>query len=303
MSDRRRVLIVGCGYVGTALAARLAAAGHVVFGLRRTAVVEPELAGSFTLLSGDLTRPETWQNLPGPFDWIVNTVSSARGGTAEYRQVFLEGTRVLLDWMRSHPPTAFAYTSSTSVYGQTDGAWVDESAATCPVTETGRLLVETEHRLLAAARDWGFPARILRVAGIYGPGRGYLFRSFLKGEARLEGDGSRWLNMIQRDDVAGALQAVLERGRNGEVYNAADREPVQQGEFLRWLVAETGLPPPPPVLPGETGRRKRGVTNKRVSIRKLSEETGWRPQYPTYREGYESELAAWRVGELTPTGS
>ncbi len=295
MTERRRVLVVGCGYVGTALAARLTAAGHVVFGLRRTAGGEPDPAGSFTLLTGDLTRPDTWRTLPGPFDWIVNTVSSARGGAAEYRQVFLEGTQVLLDWIRSHPPAAFAYTGSTSVYGQTDGAWVDESDATGPTTETGQLLVETEQSLLAAARDWGFPARILRVAGIYGPGRGHLFRSFLRGEARLEGDGSRWLNMIHRDDVAGALQAVLERGRSGQVYNAADLEPVQQGEFLRWLATETGLPLPPPVLSVETGRRKRGTTNKRVSVRKLGEETGWSPQFPTYREGYASELATWKA--------
>ena len=98
-------------------------------------------------------------------------------------------------------------------------------------------MVETEELLLAAARK-NFPAVVLRVAGIYGPGRGHAFKQFLRGEARLEGDGSRFLNMIHRDDVAGAIITALERGRPGEIYNAVDNEPVSQAEFFGWLAAE-----------------------------------------------------------------
>jgi len=304
MASSRRVLIVGCGYVGQELARQLTAEGQRVFGLRRSGSAIPHASLPFTPLVGDLTRPETLSALPGPFDWVVNTVSSSRGGTTEYRDVYLEGTRHLVNWLRTQPPSAYAYTSSTSVYGQTDGSWVDEANATAPGTETGQLLIETEQVLLNAAREQGFPARILRVAGIYGPGRGHLFHQFLRGEARLQGDGTRFLNMIHRDDVARALSAVLARGRTGEIYNAVDLEPVTQGDFLRWLASETQLPLPPTAPPGEGSPRKRGITHKRVSAKKLRQETGWEPNFPTFREGYAAELVALSRGiSSNPTGS
>lgn len=293
MIRSRRVLILGCGYVGEALARRLGSVGHTVFGLRRS---EPDARADlpYTPLLGDLTQPEFWSQLTGPFDWVVNCVSSSRGGPTEYRQVYLEGNRHLLAWLRGHPVEAFAYTSSTSVYGQTDGSWVDETAPTQPGTETGQCLVETEQLLLSAAREQAVPVRILRVAGIYGPGRGHLFHQFLNGEARLQDQGQRFLNMIHRDDVALALEAILERGRSGEVYNACDLEPVTQRDFLQWLADQTGRTLPPPAEPGTGPVRKRGVTHKRVSAAKLRQETHWNPRFPTFREGYAEALASLR---------
>src|SRR5437867_12999757 len=171
-----RVLIVGCGYVGLALGTELVKQGHQVLGVRRSAVADAEMkSAGITPLPADLARPEDLAKLPGPFDWIVNTVSSAKGGVEEYRQVYLQGTRNLLHWLSASPPKKFVYTSSTSVYGQTDGSLVKETSPTEPATETGRILVETENLLLDAARQKHFAAVILRVAGIYGPGRGHLF--------------------------------------------------------------------------------------------------------------------------------
>lgn len=288
-----RVLIVGCGFVGEALARRLSAAGHSVYGLRRS-TPDPSAVLPYVPLVGDLTQPESWSRLPGPFDWVVNCVSSSRGGVAEYRHVYLEGNRHLLNWLRTHPVTAFAYTSSTSVYGQTDGSWVDETAPTQPGTETGQCLVETEQLLLTAAQEHGIPVRILRVAGIYGPGRGHLFQQFVRGEARLQDQGQRFLNMIHREDVAGALEATLERGRSGEIYNVCDLEPVTQRDFLQWLADHTGRPLPPPAEPGVGPARKRGVTHKRVSCAKLRRETRWTPHFPTFRDGYADALASLR---------
>ncbi|MCW5557106.1 MAG: SDR family oxidoreductase [Verrucomicrobiae bacterium] len=294
MAGRKRVLIIGCGYVGLELGRRLASQGHTVFGLRRTA----EGAGVMTEagihpLVADITRPETLAPLPAPFDWVVHCVSSSRQGAETYRAVYLEGMRHVLDWLaaQSHPPEAFAYTSSTSVYGQTSGDWVDEDSPTQPGTETGETLVATEGLVLEAARSGRVPGRILRVAGIYGPGRGHLFHQFLAGEARIQGDGSRWINMIHRDDVASALEAALERGAAGEVYNAVDDEPVSQRDFLAWLAERLGRPMPPAASWDEAVRRKRGLTHKRVRNRKLRAVTGWAPAYPTYREGYAGAVA------------
>ncbi len=286
-----RVLIVGCGYVGLPLGAELVRRGHTVFGLRRTAegAEELQLAG-LTPVVGDVTRLETLRALPGPFDWVVNTVSSSKGGADVYRSVYVDGTRNLIQWLSGTPLKKFVYTSSTSVYAQTDGGEVTEDSPALPTSDTGRLLVETENLLRAAASERNFPGVVLRVAGIYGPERGFLFQQFLRDEARLSGDGSRLLNMIHRDDVVGSAIAALERGEPGQIYNVADDEPVSQRAFFAWLSEVLQKPMPPPAVEEATAKRKRGVTNKRVSNRLLREELGYGLRFPTFREGYATEI-------------
>ncbi len=285
-----RVLIIGCGYVGTALGERLVRGGHSVFGLRRSNDGAADLsAAGIHPLTGDVTRPADMAALPDSLDWVVNTVSSSRGGATEYRDVYLEGTRSLIAALSSRGIQRYAYTSSTSVYGQTDGGWVDESAPATPAGETGRLLVETEQLLQSSAQNGRLPAVILRVAGIYGPGRGHLFHQYVRGEARLSGDGSRWLNMIHRDDVASALHVALESGHPGETYNATDDEPISQLDFFRWLDSQLQRGIPPAADEIERAIRKRGVTHKRVTNQKLRA-LGWRPAFPTFREGYAAEM-------------
>jgi nucleoside-diphosphate-sugar epimerase len=306
-----RVLIVGCGYVGLPLGTELVRLGHEVSGLRRNASAENELkAAGIQPLFGDVTQPETLAKLPREFDWVVNCVA-AGGGADDYRQVYLQGTRNLIEWLTPNPPKKFVYTSSTSVYGQTDGSQVKESSPTEPLVETAKILLETEKLLLAAVAERKFPAVILRVAGIYGPDRGHWFKQFLKNEARLEGDGSRFLNMIHRADLIGCIIAALKNGRPGEIYNAADDEPVSQLHFFQWLAQalDKPLPPSEPAAvalarygaprenPAEN--RKRGVTNKRVSNRRLKMELGYQFKYRNFRKGYSAELLRLdRAGEL-----
>lgn len=287
-----RVLIVGCGYVGLPLGAELARRGHAVSGLRRTAEGAEELiAAGLTPVVGDVTRLATLQELPGPFDWVVNTVSSSKGGPEVYRSVYVEGTRNLIAWLAGTPLRKFVYTSSTSVYGQSDGAEVTEESPAEPGTETGRLLIETEEVLRTAARADNFPAVVLRVAGIYGPGRGHLFQQFLRDEARISGDGGRLINMIHRDDVVGAIVAALERGEPGRTYNVVDDEGVTQLAFFQWLAAQMGKLLPPFASAAENAARKRGLTHKRVANGRLRQELGCELKYPTFREGYAEELA------------
>jgi nucleoside-diphosphate-sugar epimerase len=297
-----RVLIVGCGYVGLPLGAELVRLGHEVFGLRRSASAESELkAAGIQPIFGDVTQLETLVKLPREFDWVVNCVA-AGGGAEDYRQVYLRGTRHLIEWLGPGLPKKFVYTSSTSVYGQTDGSQVKESSPTEPSVETAKILVEAEKLLLAAVAEHKFPAVILRVAGIYGPDRGHWFKQFLKNEARMEGDGSRFLNMIHRDDLIGCVVAALKNGRPGEIYNAADDEPVSQLHFFQWLAQALDKPLPPSepaaVALARSGaprenpaeNRKRGVTNKRVLNRKLKMELGHQFKYPNFRKGYSAEL-------------
>jgi nucleoside-diphosphate-sugar epimerase len=291
-----RALIVGCGYVGFPLAAELARRGHEVSGLRRSAETDGALQqAGVTPLHADLTQRETLETLPRDFDWVVNCVASGGGAASEYRRLYLDGMHNLVTWLGSAPGQPnrlprLVYTSSTGVYGQNDGALVDETSPTEPATETAKILVETEQLLLAAARTKNFPAMILRAAGIYGPDRGYLLKQFLRGEARIEGDGTRTLNMIHRDDLIGAIIAALERGRAGEIYNACDDEPVSQLEFYQWLAKKMGRPLPPTATEETAAPRKRGLTNKRISNRKLRSELNVELAYPNYRVGYSAEL-------------
>src|SRR6266496_157644 len=203
-----RVLIVGCGYVGLPLGAELARQGHDVFGVRRSAEAQAELkAAGVTLCVADVTQPEELAKLPGPFDWVVNCVSSSKGGGEEYRRVYLDGTRNLIAWLARSPPRKLVYTSSTSVYGQVDGSLVKENSPAEPASETSNVLVLAEKLLLEATAAGKVPGVVLRAAGIYGPGRGHLFQQYLRNEARMSGKGERIINMIHRDDLVGVIVA------------------------------------------------------------------------------------------------
>jgi nucleoside-diphosphate-sugar epimerase len=212
-------------------------------------------------------------------------VSSSRGGVEDYQNVYLLGMRNLIEWLSGTPPKKFVYTSSTSVYGQTDGSIVTELSLTEPASETARILLETEKVLLQpAARS--FPAVILRVAGIYGPERGYWFKQFLKGEATIEGKGERYLNMVHRDDVVGAIVAALEQGSAGEIYNVVDDEPVRQMDFFQWLSKRLNKEMPPSVERQVPPERKRASTSKKISNARLKSLLRYEFKYPTFREGF-----------------
>lgn len=215
-----------------------------------------------------------------PVDVLVDCVSSGRGGAEDYRRVYLEGARNLLDVFE---PKRFLYTGSTSVYAQTDGSWVDESSPAEPDRETGRILRETEDLITARG------GATARLAGLYGPGRSVLFRKFMAGEGLIEGDGSRWMNFCHRDDAAAALWALAAAPELiPGVYNVADDTPLTQLDCYREL-AELSARPLPPSGPVDTGR-KRGWTSKRVSNARLRAAVAWKPLFPSF--------IAWAAEEI-----
>ncbi len=295
-----RVLIIGYGYVGIELGEALERRGHDVCGLRRRDGAFGKLKAGIKPIQADITRPTALEALPRNWDWVVHCVSSGGGSAAEYRKVYVEGMRNVLKWLVESPPQKFVYTSSTSVYGQDAGELVTELSPAEPVTETGNILVETEKLLLDAFAKKGFPAIILRLSGIYGPGRGYWFKQFLKGTDQVEDFGGRILNMVHRDDAVGAIIAALERGKPGAIYNVSDDEPVMLAEFYKWLAAQLGKSASPPAQErGPSGAQpqsgsRRGSTNKRISNASLKAELGYRFKYPTFRQGYALEIDALR---------
>ena len=293
-----RILVIGLGYVGLPVALRLAAQGHQVSGLSRTNNDAAKLAESgVTALTADVCKPASLHRIKPDFDIAVNLVSSSKGGVEEYRQVYLEGTKNIRAWLQGSPLQKYIHTSSTSVYGQTKGEKVTEESIRRPESATSRILVETEDELMTG--NASFPTLTARLAGIYGPGRGHLFHQFLAGTARLDGDGGRYLNMIHQEDAIRSFIAAIEHGRPGDRVNVVDNEPVTQRTFFEWLSQSLGRPMPAQGPKSVEPARKRGNTNKQISNLQLRDL--WKPSlaFPTFREGYGSEIARLTaLGEL-----
>ncbi len=279
-----RILIAGCGYVGAATADLFHAAQWEVEGWTHSAKSAARLGDKpYPIRAIDLTDAQAVQAAAGPFDVVIHCASSGGGGAESYRQVYLQGARHLV---AAFPGSRLLYTSSTSVYAQTDGGWVDESSPTEPAHETGKILRETEEFVTSAG------GLVLRLAGIYGPGRSALLRKFLSGMARIEGDGERFLNQVHRDDIAAALQILASRpgdsGQEESIFNVADSEPMTQRACYEWLATKLGrsLPPGAPAAPE---KRKRGASNKRVSNARLRA-LGWEPRYPNFPSGMQDSV-------------
>jgi nucleoside-diphosphate-sugar epimerase len=220
----------------------------------------------------DITEPFTIESAWRHVDALVHCAGSDQATAESYRLIYVEGLRKAFT---AFAPRQVLFTGSTSVYAQIDGSWVDETSETRPNRETGRILLEAEAIALKAG------GLVTRLSGLYGPGRSVLMRKFLAGEAVLEGDGTRWINQIHRDDAARAIVHLVEQRQAPGVYNVTDSTPATQLQVYSWL-AEHFHHPLPSYGPADL-QRKRGWTNKRVSNGRLRK-TDWQPVYPAYRD-------------------
>jgi nucleoside-diphosphate-sugar epimerase len=270
-----RILIAGCGYVGSATADLFHDAGWEVEGWTASADSAEELAKTarFPVRAVDLADRRAVTSDESRFDAVIQSASSRGGAADEYRRIYLGAAKNLAT---AFPEALHLFTSSTSVYGQTDGEWVTEQSAAESARETGRVLRETEEFVLARG------GIVARLAGIYGPHRSALLRKFLDGTAVLDPASDRFVNQAHRDDIAAALLLLVQQRRRGEIYNVSDHHPLSQRDCYEWLATHLQRPAPPSVE--STVERKRGATNKRVSSAKL-QAIGWSPQYPTFADG------------------
>ena len=278
------ILIAGCGYVGTALGLRLAAAGHVIWGIRRSA---EGLPSGIRHVAADLTIPETLRELPPALDVVFYTAAPNGPDEAAYRAIYVDGLRYVLEALvRQHQsPQRVLLTSSTAVYAQSGGEWVDETSPTEPQHFTGRRVLEGERVLL----DGPFPATVLRLGGIYGPGRTSLIERVRQRLATCRDGPPLYTNRIHRDDCAGALHHLMTLSQPDSLYIGVDHEPADYCDVLRWLAAQLGAPPPRvEASSGMDTRRHR--TNKRCRHDKLIG-SGYVFRFPTFREGYAALLA------------
>jgi nucleoside-diphosphate-sugar epimerase len=276
----RRLLIAGCGYLGQSAADLFYKAGWKVEGWTGSARGAGELSGKpYHVGAVDISDPRQVNACKSEFDAVIHCAST-RGGDADlYRKVYRDGVRNLL---QRFPGATLLFVSSTSVYAQSDGDWVSEQSVAAPEHETGKILIEAER--LALDRN----GIVARLAGIYGPGRSHLLKTFLAGEAVLDPENDRFVNQVHRDDAAAALFILLDRpAPGGAVFNVVDDQPILQSQCYRWLAARLKREPPP--VGKRKPSRKRGAGNKRVSNTKLRA-LGWNPRYPTFFDAMEKSI-------------
>lgn len=275
-----RVLIAGCGYVGTELGRVLAAAGHQVWGLRRRSAA---LSPAVTPWPADLADPATLRDLPPRLDGVVYAAAADRSDDAAYAAIYHHGLAHLLDALvaQGQRPRRVVFVSSTSVYGQEHGEWVDEDSPAEPERALSRHLLAGEALLGHAP----FPGTVVRLSGIYGPGRTRLIEQVRSGAARLQEGPPAFTNRIHRDDCAGLLAHLLTRAGAQPLYLGSDSDPAPHNDVLLWLATQLGceLAPASDATPGSTLHRS--GQNKRCSNRRLLA-SGYRLLYPTFREGY-----------------
>ncbi|MES2660189.1 MAG: NAD-dependent epimerase/dehydratase family protein [Verrucomicrobiota bacterium] len=258
-----KLLLIGNGYLGQAVSRE--------FREQDWEVTAVSLSGGDGSISCDVGDPEAVRKLPSA-DFIVHCAASGRGGAEAYQHVYVEGGRNLTTIF---PEIPLLFTSSTSVYAQTDGSVVKEESPAVPDRDTGRLLLEAENIVLLSG------GIVTRLSGIYGPGRSVILKKFLNGEAVIEEDGRRFLNQIHRDDAARAIFHLATSGVRGEIFNVSDSTPLSQLGCYEKL-AEMFARHLPPSGPRDLNR-KRGWTHKQVSNAKLRA-TGWSPHFSSFPE-------------------
>lgn len=277
----KHLVIVGCGDVGIALGHRMLEQGWQVSGLRRDPAQLPEGFGRIAADLCSVERPAEW---PAKVDYLVYCPAAGRRDAELYRSLYVEGLQHVVSWLKEcrQQPRFLLQVSSTAVYGQRAGEWVTENSAALADSATAPVLVEAEDVALRS----GIPAAVIRLGGIYGPGRTRLIEQVRNG-LHVPAEPIQYTNRIHRDDAAGLLAHLLLQADQGELlapcYLGVDDEPAPLHEVAQWLAEQTGVEL---LAEGVTANR---VGSKRCS-NALARESGWEPRYPSYREGYASML-------------
>lgn len=273
------VLIAGCGYVGGALGLLLAGRGHAVWAMRRRPGGLPPVLRP---LAGDLTRPDGVALPDAPLDLVFYTAAADGMMPESYDAAYVRGPENLIAALVriGQRPSRLFFTSSTGVYHQNNGEWVDETSPTLPERFSGRTLLAGEK----VFRDAPFPATVARLGGIYGPGRTRLLDGVRSGSMAVARQDKSVLNLVHRDDCAGGLAFLAALDAPESLYCLVDEEPVEKNLLLSWIAGQLGVSlnemEGENMLPEPVRGGFRRVSSGRIRS------AGYVFRYPTYREGY-----------------
>ena len=272
------VLIAGCGDIGSRMATQLLANDWQVYGLRRS--IERLPAGVIGV-AGDLFSeqcPAQWPS--GEIDYVVYSAAATEHDEAGYQAAYVDGLKHTLSWLKQHgqKPKRLLFVSSSSVFAQKDGEWIDETSPAQATNYSGRIMLDAEQ----VALNSGIAPSVVRLTGIYGPGREWMLGQVRKGY-RVAIDPPMYGNRIHADDAGGLLAFLLEADRQGKTlddcYIGVDNAPVPLAEVVGWLRERLGVTE----WAAETSTRRAG--SKRCSNAR-AKALGWEPRYSSYREGY-----------------
>jgi nucleoside-diphosphate-sugar epimerase len=283
-------LIFGCGYLGERVAARWRAAGDkVVVVTRSSQRAETFRQKGFLAIIADITRPETLTALPVA-DTVLFAVGYDRAADRSLFEVYADGVRNVLNALPADSDR-FIYISTTGVYGPAGGNWVDDNTPPDPQRDGGRASLAAEQAL--AKHPLGVNAVVLRLAGIYGPGR-VPFLSELSAGAPIEVPSTGYLNLIHVEDAATVILAAAEHAFSAsaawrsqpQIFCVSDGHPVVRRDFYNEVARILGMPPPGFIEPNpDSPRAERARGDRRVRNDKMLAELGVNLAYPDYRSG------------------
>jgi len=311
---QNRLFILGCGYLGQHVAREALRRGMRVTALTRNDSQAAALrAAGLDVIVADLASDDWHALAPREVDCVLNCVSARSDKQVDTGQraraqkkglrPYVDGMRSLTSWARKAARVGtVVYTSSTGVYPQGGGALVDEDSPTAPPDSDTRAGILTAAEQILQRDCPPAPSRwfILRLAGLYGPGRSHLLDQVLGNSATLAGPVSQRLNLVHVEDAAAAIWAAFAApaALANRIYNVADDAPAPKREVLAWLAAQVGVPLPDfdnavlsfsAALPA----RRRVVPDRIISNARLKHELGWQPRYPDYRAGYAKMLSPY----------
>lgn len=271
------ILIAGCGFLGVHAGKRFLDKGHRVYGLRRRpAALE---ATGIEPLAADLLDPATLENLPQA---DIAVLCQAPGEKDDYGRTYVDGTKNLLKALEKKAPKKIVLVSSTRVYGQRDGSWIDEKTDPSAAGYEDEQDEKRARTLLKAeriVRQSGLPFMVLRLTGLYGPGR-HRLRAIREGRVK-PASNDQYSNRIRLEDAAAALAVVLQKGVPGEIYLGTDDAPCTNREFYAWLLPKLGLPA---ATEGRTSSKGKRCSNAKLKA------LGFACAFPSFKEGYEELL-------------
>lgn len=241
-------------------------------------------------VTGNLQDHDWWHRISPGFDHVVNSVGAFSPSLEGYKQSYLLGMQSIAGWMEKTQIRFenLIFTSSSSVYPQQDGSLVNEESDNSGVSPRGQILLEAEKICLSTSTELAARSSVIRLSGLYGPGRHLLVDKIRRNEP-MSGNPDRVLNLTHRDDAVSAILAILQAGDDykGGILNACDGQHATRGEIVRWVAEQLGT-----TAPKFEGADQDNGPHRRVDNSKIKQVLEWSPKYPTFQSGYQDFLAS-----------